>query len=71
MLKGLICKLKGHHWVFAYNHGIPLDSNEPLDDVVKKLDSGEYYAVHKCARCGVYDALSDGLNPYVKYGFSE
>lgn len=71
MFKRLICKIKGHKWQFAYNHGIPLGCKEPWEVTKQKFDSGEYFPVNRCTRCGDYDHPSDGLNPYVKEGFAE
>jgi hypothetical protein len=71
MIKKFICKFKGHKWNFSYNHGIPLSSTESLEKLFVKFQTGEYYPVNRCSRCGIYNHKSDGLNPFASIGFSE
>lgn len=66
-MKWLICLLRGHHWRFAYNFGIPLGcSNEQY----KQLKSSSF-SVGRCLRCGKYSHMSDGLNLHTVEGFGE
>ncbi len=71
MFSRLICRLIGHKWKFAYNHGVEPGSKESIPSILAKMETGEYYKVHICSRCGIYDSPSDGLNPNTSIGSKE
>lgn len=55
------CKVEGHDWKFAYNHGVAMGDSRSLDQLLKDIKLGKAFGVYKCSVCGHYSHNSDGL----------